>query len=153
MVGSRDWVHTGPQFPKWTLALPSCWASAHLIGSQAQTGWGPDTPGRLSHRSSPGGEMHQVSTSPHAHPTPLTPRHQALTWHTQVPFPSMPSRQVPWPLHGVSAPPGHSVNPPLQNSGLSQGPLVRPSPAALGSPRHGPSPGGSQSQVAKLCIK
>lgn len=63
----------GPHWPpSGHRPRPPAGPVAHLTGSQAQTGWGPDTPGRLSHQSSPGGEMHQVSTAPHV-PPPLHP--------------------------------------------------------------------------------
>lgn len=85
---SEDWVHTGPQAGHRPRPPGPV---AHLTGSQAQTGWGPDTPGRLSHQFSWWRDA-PVSTAPHAPPS--TQCHRALTWHTQVPFPSMPSRQV-----------------------------------------------------------
>lgn len=89
--------------------------------------------------------LSQCGPSPARPPTP----YRALTWHTQVPFPSMPSRQVPWPLHGVSAPPGHSVDPPPRTQLCPEEFTLHPlTPAPLGNPA---PPWGSQSQAAKRC--
>lgn len=50
-----------------------------------------------------------------------------LTWHEQLPSPSMPSAQLPRPLQGAFAPPGHSKE--------SEDPdvFIRDYPPALGT--------------------
>lgn len=90
-AGRRDRVHTGPQ---WDIGPASCWASGSPDWQSGPTGWGPDTPGRLSHQFSWWRDAPSYA-APHIPPPPGTQCHRALTWHTQVPFPSMPSRQVP----------------------------------------------------------
>lgn len=59
-----------PWATTWAVALLPRPDSTHLTGSWARTGGGLGTPGRRSHRSSPGRDLHPVSVASVLPPTP-----------------------------------------------------------------------------------
>lgn len=76
-----------PHWPPSDIGPAPVGPVAHLTGSQAQTGWGPDTPGRLSYQSSPWWRDALPAQFSLTFPPPSTQCHRALTRAHAGPIP------------------------------------------------------------------